>query len=209
MAYARCVSGIEREHLTGVELARLAPAGFNATSTHYLVVEAVSWTAALRQRLRAQVDRRMLAIAAGLPKVTRARQGRSAASFLPEASPEAAADPWNDWLDLAKPLRLGLGGVAVARRAIEKLSDRAVVTNICDKLKRAAAALGAEADLVRIAALEAAALALCPDVAAAANAGAAKAARAAGPPGAPGSDMPPAEEEAEVEHGPDPPPEPD
>jgi hypothetical protein len=82
---------------------------------------------------------------------------------LPAACPEAAADPWNDWRELAKPLRIGPGGVAMALRAIEKLSIRQVVTQICDKLKRAAAALGADADLVRIAALEAAALALCPE----------------------------------------------
>jgi hypothetical protein len=216
MAYARCVSGIARERLTGTDLARLAPAGFSATATHYLVVEAVSWTAALRQRLRALADRRLLPIAAGLPQPDRAPRGRGAAWFLPAASPEAAADPWNDWRELAKPLRIGPGGVAMALQAIEKLSIRQVVTQICDKLKRAAAALGADADLVRIAALEAAALALCPGAEAAPKAageaeakdgGKAKGAsgtRAVGPP----QDDEPEDNGPEDEAEDDPPPEP-
>jgi hypothetical protein len=88
---------------------------------------------------------------------------------LPEASPEAAADPWNDWRELAKPLRIGPGGVAAAERAIDGLPDQDVVSNVCDKLKRVADDLGADADVARIAAMEAAALALCPEEAPAAK----------------------------------------
>jgi hypothetical protein len=46
---------------------------------------------------------------------------------------------------------------------MDGLPDRAVVSNICDKLKRAAGDLGADADVARIAAMMAAALALCPE----------------------------------------------
>jgi hypothetical protein len=59
---------------------------------------------------------------------------------------------------------MGPGGVAVATRAIAGMPDREVVAQICGKLTQAAAELGAEADVGRIAALEAAARALCPEV---------------------------------------------
>jgi len=203
MGMARGINRIARQRMEGQDLSRLAPAGFNPTSTNALVVEAVSWTAALRERLRALVVRP--AFAPGLPKAERAPQARGAAPYLTEITYEVSADDHHDWPELARPLRIGPGGVAFAARMIAGLPDRAVVSVICGKLKQAAAALGAEADVGRIEALEAAARALCPDVdapeeSASGSSGAdgAPGARAAGPP----SDEP----ETEAEH--DPPPEP-
>jgi hypothetical protein len=128
----------------------------------------VAWTAALRERLLALAGRPLLPLAPGLPKPEpkpeRAPQGRRAASVWTEITYEATEADWMvDWPELAKPLRLGPGGVAHAARMIADKSDREVVTHICDYLQRAAAQLGAEADVARIAALQAAALALCPD----------------------------------------------
>jgi hypothetical protein len=59
---------------------------------------------------------------------------------------------------------MGSSGVAVATRMIAGLSNAEVVTAICSKLCQAAAQLGAEADVGRIAEMAAAARALCPDV---------------------------------------------
>ncbi len=163
MAMARRINRIARQRMAGEDLARLAPAGFNPTATNFLVVEAVSWTAALRERLLALAGPR--ALAPGLPREERAPRGRAGATadLLTDCVAEVAEDPWHNWRELARPWRMGPGGVAFAARAIAGLSDREVVSQICDKLSRAATQLGAEADVARIAALEAAALALCPE----------------------------------------------
>ena len=137
----------------------MAPAGFNPTLTNALVVKAVGWTAALRERLLALAGPR--ALVPGLPMLERAPQARGAAAgLLPEDAAEAAEGDWHDWAELARPWRMGPGGVAVSARAIATLSTREVVSQICGNLRRAAAELGAEADVERIAALEAAARAL-------------------------------------------------
>ncbi len=83
---------------------------------------------------------------------------------MPETVPEHVAGDWHDWLELAKPWRMGPSGVAVATRMIAGLSNAEVVAGICAKLSQAAAQLGAEADVGQIAEMEAAARALCPDV---------------------------------------------
>ena len=46
-AMARCVNRIALQRLMGQDLARLAPPGFNPTLANALVLQAVSWTAAL------------------------------------------------------------------------------------------------------------------------------------------------------------------
>ena len=165
MGMARRINRAAQRRLMGEELARLGPAGFNPTATNALVVEAVGWTAALRQRLLDVVRPRL---APGLPKeeqAERAPQARGRVVIeVTEATAAAIAGEWHDWFDLARPLRIGPNGVAAAARAMAGLSDREVVTEICGKLQRAAEQLGAEADVPRIAALAAAARALCPDV---------------------------------------------
>jgi hypothetical protein len=98
------------------------------------------------------------------PKGQGAPRGRGAGSYLPETVPEHVAGDWHDWLELAKPWRMGPSGVAVATRMIAGLSNAEVVAGICAKLSQAAAQLGADADVGRIAEMEAAARALCPDV---------------------------------------------
>ncbi len=55
-------------------------------------------------------------------------------ALLPEEVPERTAGDWHNWLDLVQPLRIGPSGVVYAARAIAGLSDRQVVTNICDHL---------------------------------------------------------------------------
>jgi len=145
MAMARGINRIARQRLAGEDLERLAPAGFNPTSTNALVVEAVGWTAALRERLLALAGRPMLAFAPGLPKAERAPQARGAAPYLTEITYEVSADDHHDWPELARPLRIGPGGVAFAARMIAGLPDRAVVSVICGKLKQAADAIEHEA----------------------------------------------------------------
>jgi hypothetical protein len=186
----------------GEELARLGPAGFNPTATNALVVEAVGWTAALRERLLALAGRPMLAFAPGLPKAERAPQARGAAPYLTEITYEVSADDWHDWPALARPWRMGPGGVAMAARAIAGLSDREVVSEICGKLKQAARELGAEADVTRIAALEAAARALCPEADATADEAADPGAKAEGAAGARAAGPPSDEPETEADDDP-------
>jgi hypothetical protein len=82
--------------------------------------------------------------------------------YLPRGM-AAVDDDGHDWVELARPWRMGPGGVAVAARAMDGLPDREVVSHICGTLERGATALGADADIEHIAALEAAARALCPD----------------------------------------------
>jgi hypothetical protein len=167
MAMARGINRIARQRLDGQDLARMAPQGFNATWTNGLVVQAVAWSAALRERLLAVAGRpSFVARSSGSrsPKGQGAPRGRKAASCLPDAVPEPTEHDWHDWRELARPWRMGPGGVAVAMRMIAGLSNAEVVTQICAKLSEAAAQLGAEADVGRIAEIEAAARALCPDV---------------------------------------------
>jgi hypothetical protein len=169
MAMARGINRIARQRLEGQDLARMAPAGFNATATSGLIVQAVAWTAALRERLLALAGRPSFVPRAGsragsrAPKGQGAPRGRGAGSYLPETVPEAVAGDWHDWRELARPWRMGSGGIAVATRMIAGLSNAEVVTEICAKLSQAAAQLGAEADVGRIAEMAAAARALCPD----------------------------------------------
>jgi hypothetical protein len=170
MAMARGINRIARQRLEGQDLARMAPAGFNTTLTNGLIVQAVAWTAALRERLLALAGRpSFVARSSGSrsPRGQGAPRGRGAGSFLPETVPEAVAGDWHDWRELAKSWRMGPSGVAVATRMIAELSNAEVVTRICAKLSQAAAQLGAEADVGRIAEMEAAARALCPEAAAA------------------------------------------
>jgi hypothetical protein len=171
MAMARRVNRIARHRLAGGDPARLAPAGCNPTLANALVVQAVSWTAALRARLSGAAAEP--AMVPGLPRLEpiphtpgRAAEPRADAPAAPmEAQAGAAEDDWHDWRALARPWRMGPGGVAVAARAIAGLSDREVVARICGNLRRAAAELGAEAEIGRIAALEGAARLLCPEAA--------------------------------------------
>jgi len=161
LAMARCVGQIARHRLAGQELAAIAPAGFDPTMTNALVVMAVAWTAALRERLRMLVAPASF-VPAGASVAERGPRGHGTAHYLPEGF-EPAPGEWHDWRDLAKPWRVGPGSLAVAQRAIARLSDAEVVAQICSNLQRAATALGAEADVERIAALETAARALCPE----------------------------------------------
>ncbi len=170
MAMARGVNRIARHHMAGEDLSRLAPPGFNPTFANALIVQAVGWTAALRERLRAVAVPPAFVPAAPQaqpepPKPERGPRARGAAFYLPEGTWEPAENDWHDWRELARPWRIGPTGLAVSARAIAGLSDQQVVTQVCDNLSRAAAELGAEADVARIAALEAAAKALCPEAA--------------------------------------------
>jgi hypothetical protein len=173
MAMARGINRIARQRLEGQDLARMAPAGFNATATSGLIVQAVAWTAALRERLLALAGRPSFVPRSGSrsgtrsPKGQGAPRGRGTSSYLPETVPEPTEGDWHDWRELARPWRMGPSGVAVATRMIAGLSNAEVVARICAKLSQAAAQLGADADVGRIAEMEAAARALCPDVEAA------------------------------------------
>jgi hypothetical protein len=167
MAMARGINLIARQRLAGQDLSLLGPAGFNPTLASALVVQAVAWTAALRERLMVMAVRPPFT--RGLPRPDRAPQGRSAPFCPPENLAEPTAQDWHNWQELARPWRMGPGGIAVATRAIAGMPDREVVAQICGKLSQAAAELGAEADVARIAALEAAARALCPEADAAAD----------------------------------------
>jgi hypothetical protein len=167
MAMARGINRIARQKLDGQDLARMAPQGFNATWTNGLVVQAVAWSAALRERLLAVAGRPSFvpkSSGSRAPKGQGAPRGRGTGSYLAEAVPEPTEGDWHDWLELARPWRMGPSGVAVATRMIAGLSNAEVVTAICSKLSQAADQLGAEADVGRIAEIEAAARALCPDV---------------------------------------------
>jgi hypothetical protein len=148
MAMARGVNLIARQRLAGQDLSLLGPAGFNPTLASALVVQAVAWTAALRERLMVMAVRPPFT--RGLPRPDRAPQGRSAPFCPPENLAEPTAQDWHNWQELARPWRMGPGGVAVATRAIAGMPDREVVAQICGKLSQAAAELGAEADVARI-----------------------------------------------------------
>ena len=93
---------------------------------------------------------------------------------------EVPADEPHDWVALTQPLRIGPSGVAVTLRLIAHKSNREVVTDISDFLRGAVGQLGTEADVPRIAALEATARALCDEIEAAEAAADADAAAAAG-----------------------------
>jgi hypothetical protein len=167
MAMARGINRIARQRLEGQDLARMAPPGFNATATNGLIVQAVAWTAALRERLLVLAGRPSFvprSSGSRSPKGRGEPRGRGAGSYLPEAVPEPTEGDWHDWRELARAWRIGPSGVAVATRMIAGLSNAEVVTAICSKLSQAAEQLGAEADVGRIAEMAAAARALCPDV---------------------------------------------
>ncbi len=167
MEMARHINVIARQRLEGQPLSRLGPPGLNPTAVHALVFEAVAWTAALRERLQA-VTPPAFKFANGKDRSERSPPGRGAAYYLrkevPNPTPE---DEGHNWRGLAQALRLGAGGLAVAIRLIEGLSNSAVVADICDKLKRAAAMLGAgDPARARLATLAAQAMALCAEEAA-------------------------------------------
>jgi hypothetical protein len=183
MEMARHINVIARQRLEGQPLSRLGPPGLNPTAVHALVFEAVAWTAALRERLQA-VTPPAFKFANGKDRSERSPPGRGAAYYLrkevPNPTPE---DEGHNWRGLAQALRLGAGGLAVAIRLIEGLSNSAVVADICDKLKRAAAMLGAgDPARARLATLAAQAMALCAEEAA--EAGVKDAADGAGDAGA-------------------------
>jgi hypothetical protein len=167
MEMARHINVIARQRLEGQPLSRLGPPGLNPTAVHALVFEAVAWTAALRERLQA-VTPPAFKFSNGKDRSERSPPGRGAAYYLrkevPNPTPE---DEGHNWRGLAQALRLGAGGLAVAIRLIEGLSNSAVVADICDKLKRAAAMLGAgDPARARLATLAAQAMALCVEEAA-------------------------------------------
>ncbi len=162
MEMARHINVIARQRLEGQPLSRLGPPGLNPTAVHALVFEAVAWTAALRERLQA-VTPPAFKFSNGKDRSERSPPGRGAAYYLPKKVPNPMPeDEGHNWRGLAQALRLGPGGLAVAIRLIEGLSNSAVVADICDKLKRAAAMLGAgDPARARLATLAAQAMALC------------------------------------------------
>ncbi len=167
MEMARHINVIARQRLEGQPLSRLGPPGLNPTAVHALVFEAVAWTAALRERLQA-VTPPAFKFSNGKDRSERSPPGRGAAYYLPKEVPNPTPeDEGHNWRGLAQALRLGAGGLAVAIRLIEGLSNSAVVADICDKLKRAAAMLGAgDPARARLATLAAQAMALCAEEAA-------------------------------------------
>ncbi len=218
MAVARCINRIARQRLEGQDISRMAPPGFSATHAHFLVVQAVAWTAALRERLLALAAVRPSLVAAGLPKAARAPQGRGAAHYLPDAVPNPTEDDWHDWRELAKPLRIGPGGVAAAMQQIAGKSNQEVVTGVCDTVSQALVQMGAGADVAGLEAIAAQARALLPELERAADkAAAAPAAEADGAPDGVTADVPPKEpktaaaapsDEPEADADDDPPPKP-
>jgi hypothetical protein len=171
MTMARRVTWIAQQKLMGEDLSRLAPAGFDATATHHLVLAAAAWTAALRARLRAQQAGQPVGpLVPPVPKSPRAPHGRGRPQLVTVMYGQAPGDP-HDWPALAKPWRIGPTGVAAALQLIADMSNRQVVSEICNNLRKAVVQLGAAADLPRIAALEAAARALCPEASASESGG--------------------------------------
>jgi hypothetical protein len=161
MALAACINRIARQRLEGQDIRRMAPPGFSATATHALVVQAVAWTLALRERLLAlYAVRPALAVAASAPRTERAPRGHGADHYLPNELPNPTEDDWHDWWDLAKPLRIGPGGVAVATRQIAGKSSQQVVADVNANLSTALAQLGSAADVTVIGAVAAEAQAL-------------------------------------------------
>ena len=158
------------------------PPGFDPTKAHAFVVQAMALTAALRKRLRALVGQPEAPMVADVPKAARRRRQRGTAGAMVTVTYEVPPGDYHDWAALVQPIRVGVAGVAATMEKIAGKSDRAVVDDICAYLRNAVGQLGAEADLPRIKALEAAALALCPEAEedAAEDAGGAEADAAAG-----------------------------
>ncbi len=189
-AMGRSVTRIAQQKVMGHDMRRMAPAGFDPTLTNAFAMQAVALTAALRERLRALAGRPVEPLAPGVPKPARAPRGRCTGQHVTVVYEVEPGDP-HDWAALVKPMRVGRDGVAAALVKIAGKSDRRVVKDISDYLRKAAAQLGADADMPRLAALEAAALALCPAAAdaedddattdAAGGPGGARGAPAAGP----------------------------
>ena len=138
------------------------PPGFDPTKAHAFVVQAMALTAALRKRLRALVGQPEAPMVADVPKAARRRRQRGTAGAMVTVTYEVPPGDYHDWAALVQPIRVGVAGVAATMEKIAGKSDRAVVDDICAYLRNAVGQLGAEADLPRIKALEAAALALCP-----------------------------------------------
>jgi hypothetical protein len=192
MALARGIGLIARQRLHGQDIRRMAPPGFSATHAHFLVVQAVAWTAALRERLLGlPAVRPSFTVATGLPKAQRAPQGHGAAHYLPDAVPNPTEDDWHDWRELAKPVRIGPAAVAAAMRQIAEKSNDEVVTGVCDKLSRALVDFGAGADVAGLEAMAAEARALLPEVEAPERGAADRPADAEGAPGVVAAKVPP------------------
>jgi len=180
MAVVRGISRIAQQRLHGQDIRRMAPARFSATHTHYLVVQAMAWTAALRERLLAlPAVRASFTAGTARPNPQRGPQGRGAAHYLPQAVPNPTEADWHDWRELAKPVRIGPAAVAAAMQQIADKSNDAVVAEVCEKLTKALVDFGAEADVAALEAMAAEARALLPEVERAADEGAAEAAGAA------------------------------
>jgi hypothetical protein len=168
----RHINLIARQRLDGQPLRLLAPPGFNPTAVHALVLEAVAWTAALRERLLAVMPPPRFVGGSG--KGERSAKGRGVAYYLPKAVPNPMPeDEGHNWHELAKPIRVDAGGIAAASGLMAGLSGEAAVEDICGKLQGASAELGAAADVGLLGALEDQARALLPLAAAEAEARAA------------------------------------
>jgi len=166
MAMARRLNHVAERKVKGQDFGGLSPAGFDATLTNALVVQAVAYTAALRARLRALVGQPLAPLVPEVPPADRAFRGRGKPARVTVVY-EVPADEPHDWVALTQPLRIGPSGVAVTLRLIAHKSNREVVTDISDFLRGAVGQLGTEADVPRIAALEATARALCDEIEAA------------------------------------------
>jgi hypothetical protein len=62
----RCDTRIAQQKLLGHDLSRIVPAEFNATLTNAFVLEALAWTAALRERRLSVAGR---PVPPGLPRL--------------------------------------------------------------------------------------------------------------------------------------------
>ncbi len=196
----RHINLIARQRLDGQPLRLLAPPGFNPTAVHALVLEAVAWTAALRERLLAVMPPPRFVGGSG--KGERSPKGRGVAYYLPKQVPNPMPeDEGHNWHELAKPIRVDAGGIAAASGLMAGLSGEAAVEDICGKLQGASAELGAAADVGLLGALEDQARALLPLAAAEAEARAAAREAAAACPQAAAEAEVEVEAEAEVEAG--------
>ncbi len=166
MALARGIGRIARQRLHGQDIRKMAPPGFSAMRAHLLVVQALAWTAALRERLLTLPAVRPSFVAAtGGPRAARGPQGHGASHYLPDAVPNPTEDDWHDdWCELAKPVRIGPAAVAVAMQQIAGKSNDEVVAGVCDKVSQALVDCGAGADVAALEAIAAAARALLPEV---------------------------------------------
>jgi hypothetical protein len=157
-AMARQLNRVARQRLEGVELERLAPAGFNPTYVEALILQAIAWTAALRERLLARSG--PARVVPGVPKDRpidgpRPKQARARVYAFAEGVVRDRSVDWHNWPELAKTWRIGPSGVVEASRQISGMSNQAVIDQITENLQIVMASWAAVADLPRLAALEA------------------------------------------------------